>query len=57
MNVLGNFETSDIPSRESLEEIIQKYARISNSIWYKLSKNVKSLNVPKHSRMRSIASS
>ena len=29
-----------IPSRESLEEIIQKYTRISDSIWYKISKNI-----------------
>ena len=38
MNTMGNINTLDISSKESLKEIIQEYAKISDSIWYKFSK-------------------
>jgi len=38
MNTMGNINTLDISSRESLKEIIQEYAKISDSIKYKISK-------------------
>ena len=39
--------TSNISSNESLEGIVQEYTSISDSIWYKFSKNV---NITKHSK-------
>jgi len=36
MNATVNINTSDILSREYLEEIVQEYVRISDSISYKL---------------------
>ena len=47
MNATGNINTSYISSRESLEEIVQEYARISDSIWYKFFRNV---NITKYSK-------
>ena len=47
MNVIGNINTSSIPDKESLETIVQKYARISKSIWYKFSQYV---NITKYSK-------
>ena len=38
MSTMGNINTLDISSRESLKEIIQEYAKISDSIKYKISK-------------------
>ena len=38
MNTMENINTLDISSKESLKEIIQEYAKISDSIWYKFSK-------------------
>jgi len=32
---LGNINTIDISSKECLENIVQEYARILNSTWYK----------------------
>jgi len=45
---LENINTTDISSKESLENIVQEYARILNSTWYKLSKNI---NITKHSKV------
>jgi len=44
---MGNINTLDISSRKSFEEIIQKYVKILDSIWYKISKNV---NITKYSK-------
>jgi len=44
---LGNINTTDISSKECLENIVQEYARILNSTWYKLSKNI---NITKHAK-------
>jgi len=52
-NTIRNIDTTDISNKELLKEIIQEYARISDSIWYKFSKMSTSLNVPKHGEMRS----
>jgi len=37
-NTIRNIDTTDISNKELLKEIIQEYARISDSIWYKFSK-------------------
>ena len=47
-NMIGNINTLSIPNKETLETIIQEYARISESIWYKFSKNV---NITKCSKV------
>ena len=47
-HIIRNTDTSNILSKESLETIIQEYTRISNSIWYKFSKNI---NITKHSKV------
>ena len=44
MNTISNINTSNIPNKESLETIIQKYTRISD---YKFSKNI---NITKYSK-------
>ena len=44
MNTISNIDTSNIPNKESLETIIQKYTRISD---YKFSKNI---NITKYSK-------
>jgi len=46
-NTLGNLNISNISSKESLKGIIQEYTKISDSIWYKFSKNV---NITKYSK-------
>jgi len=43
-NTIGNINTSSIPNKETL----QKYTRISESIWYKFSKNI---NITKYSKV------
>ena len=40
MIALGNINTTDISSKESLESIVQEYTRLLNHTWYKFSKNV-----------------
>ena len=49
MTILENIDITDISSKESLENIVQGYARISNSTWYKLSKNI---NITEHSKVQ-----
>jgi len=46
--MIGNINTLSISNKETLETIIQEYARISESIWYKFSKNV---NITKCSKV------
>jgi len=48
MNAMRNINITDIASKESFDEIIQEYARIIDSIWYKFSKNV---NITKCSKV------
>ena len=48
MNAIKNIDTTDISSKESFEEIVQEYTRISDSIQYKFSKNV---NITKCSKV------
>ena len=47
-NTLGNINMTDISSIELLENIVQEYARISNSFEYKFSKNI---NITKYSKV------
>ena len=47
MFTLGNINTTDISSKDSPENVVQEYARNSNYIFYKFSKNV---NITKHSK-------
>jgi len=47
MNVIRNIDTSSILDKESLETIVQKYVRISKSIWYKFSQYI---NITKYSK-------
>jgi len=35
--MIGNIDISNIPDKRSLELIVQEYARISKSTWYKYS--------------------
>jgi len=39
-NTIINIDTTDLSSKELLEEIVYKYMRISDSIWYKFFKNI-----------------
>ena len=52
-NAIGNIDTSNISSNEFLGGIIQEYASISDSIWYKISEMSILLSAPKYSEMRS----
>jgi len=36
-NTIGNINTSNISNKETLEFIIQEYARVFENIWYKFS--------------------
>ena len=47
MNAIRNIDMSHIPNKKSLEKIVQEYTRISNSAWYKFSKNA---NITKYSK-------
>ena len=40
MTALESIDMTDISSKESLKNIVQEYARILNSTWYKFSKNI-----------------
>jgi len=39
-NTIRNIDTTDLSSKELLEEIVYEYMRISDSIWYKFSENI-----------------
>ena len=45
MNTIRNIDTLDILNSESLEEVVQEYMIILDSLWYKFSKNI---NITKH---------
>ena len=49
MFALGNIDTADISSKNSLKNIVQEYTRISNHTWYKFSNNV---NITKCSKVQ-----
>jgi len=48
MNTIRNINTLDILNSESLEEVVQEYMIILDSLWYKFSKNI---NITKHSQV------
>lgn len=49
MNTIRNIDTLDILNSESLEEVVQEYMIILDSLWYKFSKNI---NITKHSQVQ-----